>query len=596
MSQLLVEQLAKSLDLPAEDVSSAYADLLTQLNDELERTQMARIPGLGMFVVKGGELRFEADDSLSMAVNNRFGLLDDETVSIGLGGPDFVLSSEADEESDEIEVDQSVIDQILAEDLPETTAFSAPPPEGAENEISDDVDLISSFDEDFFNSGPDQSDQPSLNTSEVPTQEKSAPEDVSMKENDPNSTSPSDQDSNDFDTEWSPFFEELEGEEFDIDNTIDLSAEDWQNEIPSPPSSPFASSDSSEGDADDLYFDVDADPDDTLFSPASMDVDDPSDTDSSWASAPLDEASGFFENDQALGSSFSEEVDGISALSGEDEFFSPVSGSADNMPDDTLFSADTIYSEEETVEADDTIFLAPDQTVKSNTADAAPGGGMFAPPAMPADETIAEDRPPETPKSRNPYAYREERKKNKSAWPWVIGVLAILGLVAGVGSYFMGLPPFGSSSNTPADPPIATIDPLPTPVDPPATDPSLSQNTTPTPDPSTTDPVTTETPTTTQTPPPAPAIQRIGIDRSRGGWTIVVSSELQRSDAERIADNFAQTFEALRFPIDILTTDQFTNTRHRVGVGQFDTRQEANAILQKFDTDLPTDAWLLRIE
>jgi hypothetical protein len=121
-------------------------------------------------------------------------------------------------------------------------------------------------------------------------------------------------------------------------------------------------------------------------------------------------------------------------------------------------------------------------------------------------------------------------------------------------------------------------------------------------DPATNDPAAqtpggAQTPSQT-TPPPAaqPTAQRTGIDRSRGGWTIVVTSQLQREEAAQIADEFAQIFQALRFPIDILTTDEFTQTRHRVGIGQFASRQEANAILEKFQSELPSDAWLLRIE
>lgn len=598
MSQLIIEQIAKHLDLPSSDVSTAFSDLITQLKTELDQNQTASIPGLGSFKQTGQQLDFTPEDTLAMAVNNRYAALDVEMVQFGLEDADFIPTSEELSQGNEQDIDQDVINQLIGDDLSGDSLFT-------DKQI--DVPTEEPADENVFLENDFSLQQPDDNTldSTPITTDDSTPADppvepVSMKEEDPNSPNRSDQDPGNSDTEWSPFFEELEGEEFDIDNTIDLTADDWEADVPPPPSSPFAaSSDSSNTNPDDLYFDVDADPDDTLFSSgsASLDVESPNyDNDLSWASAPMEDVTDFFEDDASASTAFSGD-DSISSLSAEDEFFSPVSGSVNATPDDTLFSAEAIY-EDESVEADDTIFLAPDQTVQQDMSSPAPD--PYAPPKD-LDKTLVEETPPPPapPKERNPYAYREERKKSTASGSWLaLAAVGALIVLAGAAFWF-GLLPFSpggdgappvANNNTPA-----VVDPVPeNPTPAPATNPAVDPSTDPV---AANDPATTQTPpTTTTTPAPPPVTQRIGIDRSKGGWTIVVTSKIQRAEATSVADEFAQKFQALRFPIDILTTNNLSETRHRVGIGQFASRQEANAILNKFQSDLPNDAWLLRIE
>lgn len=597
MSQQLIEQIAKHLDIPSTDVVTAFSDMIAQLKEELDQQKTASIPGLGSFRQTGEKLDFIPEDTLAMAVNNRYAALDVEMVQFGLEDTDFIPASEELAEGNEQDIDQDVINQLIGDDLSGDSLFTdkqidvpSEEPTEANSFLDDDFSLLQLDDANTLDSTPITTDDSTPADPSV--------EPVSMKEEDPNSPNHSDQDPNNSDTEWSPFFEELEGEEFDIDNTIDLTADDWEAEIPPPPSSPFAtSSDSSNTNADDLYFDVDADPDDTLFSSgsASLDVESPNyDNDLSWASAPMDDVTDFFEDDASASAAFSGD-DSISSLSAEDEFFSPVSGSVNATPDDTLFSAEAIY-EDASVEADDTIFLAPDQTVQQDM----PGSTSdpYAPPKD-LDKTLVDETPPPpaAPKERNPYAYREERKKSSSSGSWLaLAAVGALIVLAGAAFWF-DLLPFGAGgngappvNNTPAAVDPAPNNPIPTPATNPAVDPSddpVASN----------DPATqTPPPSTTAQPTPPPITQRIGIDRSRGGWTIVVTSKIQRAEATDVADEFAQKFQALRFPIDILTTNNLSETRHRVGIGQFASRQEATAILNKFQSDLPNDAWLLRIE
>ena len=177
----------------------------------------------------------------------------------------------------------------------------------------------------------------------------------------------------------------------------------------------------------------------------------------------------------------------------------------------------------------------------------------------------------------------------------------------------MGWFPFGSSSTTPTPPPVvqnappANVDENNNPgastagtmsgQDPMSTDENTSSNTSTGVDPVSNPPVEPSTSATNSNPvEQTPIIQRTDIIRSRGGWTIVVASELQRNSAERIVDNFTVQFADRQYPVGILTTSINGTTRHRVGVGQFNSRDAASAALRNFAGDFPNDAWLSKIE
>lgn len=587
MPLLLIEELAKHLDLPADEISNALSELANQVKSDIDNDQPSEIPGVGTFTRVNDRLSFAPTETLAMAVNNRYAALDAEMIQLGFEEPDFPLSEALEQGNDqELDLDQSLVDQIVADDMASSGLFTQNNDSDAQ---ANPIEELDPFDGDLL--------ETELEKTNSPTQDElssdPAVEPASMKEDDPNPQNPSNKDPLGSDTEWSPFFEELEGEEFDIDNTIDLSAEDWQAEIPAPPSSPFASSsDSSNTNADDLYFDVDADPDDTLFAPAgSIDVENPSNDDMSWASAPLDDVTDFFEDDPSMSSSFGEETESISAMSAEDEFFSPVSGSVNATPDDTMFSPEAIYTEDASTEADSTIFLAPDQTVQANVD--ADFQDAFAPPSTeePIEPPTAA---PEPPRNRNPYAYREERKKATSSFPWIAAVIGtIIVLSGGYFAFTQGWLPFGGATteapvtaSTPIETPPETVNPAPATTDP---APNTATNT-----PVETPESTTQTPQITPAPPP-PA-QRISIDRSRGGWTVVVTSKEQRAEAEGIIDDFAEFFSSSNVAVDILTTNDFENTRYRGVIGQFASRTEASNFINRSGANLPQDAWLLRIE
>ena len=597
----LIEQLAQQLNSPTNEVRETLSALVQELQRELDTINSAYIPGIGTFERSGKEIFFTPDESLSLKVNNRYAALENELVEVD-AYEDPLNSSEIASKRNEETIEPSLLDNILQPNISHNSfedhngEFPVAQ-QGSSEENPFDEELLNTDRENIF----------SHLTSNEASSTNEVLEAASMKEEDPNSNH-SDQESTDSNTEWTPFFEEFEGEEFDIDTTIDLSADDWDTEFPSPPSSPFSVEETNQ--QDDLYFDVDADPDDTLFSPSSSATAETTsyDNDLSWAANPLDESTDFFEDNQTIDSmSFQDTAEDVTkTFSAEDEFFSPVTGSVNtNTPDDTLFSAEAIYSEDNSQEADDTIFLAPEQTVQASD--------------LPPDN-LRQDRDPYAPPSSsrelaneaetsganaNPYAYKSssKRKGSSSSWIWVAAAVLFLCIGAAAVAYFMELPPFGDGGNTPA------VSQLPVAQDPPPTDIASSDPTTVDGSDSSADPLTSEVPVTVENPETSnsgadnsnsveqtPVVTRIDIDRSRGGWTIVVASETQRNDAEQIADNYTLAFSDRRFPTGILTTGEYNVTRYRVGVGQFNARSDAANVLNNFKADFPDDAWLLKIE
>ena len=92
---------------------------------------------------------------------------------------------------------------------------------------------------------------------------------------------------------------------------------------------------------------------------------------------------------------------------------------------------------------------------------------------------------------------------------------------------------------------------------------------------------------------PEPPVRRTlgGIDRSAGGWTVIVASETSREAAEAAA----QPYLDLDLPVDVLRGVSGGVTRYRVGVGQFAGQSEAEAAIRRLGDRLPSGAWPLRI-
>ena len=91
---------------------------------------------------------------------------------------------------------------------------------------------------------------------------------------------------------------------------------------------------------------------------------------------------------------------------------------------------------------------------------------------------------------------------------------------------------------------------------------------------------------------PAPLRGDEDIDRTLGGYTIIVFSETN----EEHARNAAQSWREQGFRVIILPDMQDGAPRYRVGVGQFDLLEEAARIRDTLaGSELPQDAWVLRI-
>lgn len=75
-------------------------------------------------------------------------------------------------------------------------------------------------------------------------------------------------------------------------------------------------------------------------------------------------------------------------------------------------------------------------------------------------------------------------------------------------------------------------------------------------------------------------------------WSIIVASMSGRERAETVARKYRNRFSG-SLPVTIVTTETEQGTRHRVAVGQFSDRSEARQALNRYSTQLPSDAWLL---
>lgn len=93
-----------------------------------------------------------------------------------------------------------------------------------------------------------------------------------------------------------------------------------------------------------------------------------------------------------------------------------------------------------------------------------------------------------------------------------------------------------------------------------------------------------------------PAVpQAPALDPAEGGWTLVVSSDPTRDEAQAVAEEFAQRFQGQDAPIGVIPGDVEGTTYYRVGVGQFASTDEGLRALNAEDSRYPEDAWLLQL-
>jgi hypothetical protein len=85
------------------------------------------------------------------------------------------------------------------------------------------------------------------------------------------------------------------------------------------------------------------------------------------------------------------------------------------------------------------------------------------------------------------------------------------------------------------------------------------------------------------------------VDRRRGGYTLVVSSQATRSEAVDFARSLAGNIRDESLPVDIFLGTARGRSRYRVGVGQFESIEKALSEMDRLASRLPEGAWVLRI-
>lgn len=90
------------------------------------------------------------------------------------------------------------------------------------------------------------------------------------------------------------------------------------------------------------------------------------------------------------------------------------------------------------------------------------------------------------------------------------------------------------------------------------------------------------------------------IDRDRQGYTLIVSSQLDRDAAEKEYRRFRECVKDTTLPVSVIVAPVEGILRYRVALGQTETQQEAAALKDRLADDLPAcvlpdDAWILRI-
>jgi hypothetical protein len=208
-------------------------------------------------------------------------------------------------------------------------------------------------------------------------------------------------------------------------------------------------------------------------------------------------------------------------------------------------------------------------------------------PAPKRGEAARADRPSAPSKATTigrsvPPAKKDE--KSASALPRIlIGAAVVIGLIW-VGSLVLG-----GGDNTPEAeaPPAVVENPTATTPD----DPALQGDT-----PAGTDPAgaAPDSITTAVVPPPAPPSIlpfKGGIDPEAGGFTLVIGSETM---VERL-NEVAARYTALDAPIGVLRGQSDGLTRYRLALGQFESMSDADTFREEHVSQLPADAWILRI-
>lgn len=547
MSDALVTQLARALNLPPDAARHTLDHLVATLREQLDATGETQVPGLGSFHRDEEGLYFVPDDGLARAVNHRYAGLrpieagpassrtepeaepeevyepDDAFADVPLQGPG--REEDADERSEESAEEETIGPDA---DLPDTAIGFQPlqsfiEPEEAEGEP--ETEPPEAFEEAASGaSGPEPTAE-ALPASEPPTEEP-PPDETPASEYDEEPAS-----------DEAPSFEEAPD---------DALAGAWA-EAPETPKEEHVLGPLPSEEIEEAEYDL-VDPDE----PAAERPPD-ADFDEVWDEGPV----------------HAEELD------------------EEALSDEEVFNDEEAFGDEEVEAADTAEPPAPSPAEPPPIAEEPPV--TTEPPAPDAEPVVPPDIAPDAvapavaataapPADREPAA--PERRRGAPVFLIVFGVTLVLGVVA----LFWLLNreperPDLAERPVPADTSVATAPP---PTDTLAT----AVDTT----------VVAEAPSEPAEPeaPAAPADPlrgTAGIDPTAGGFTWVVASELDRAVAERRVARYRE--QGLR--ADVVAQEAGGRTRYRVGLGQFETVDEAEARRADLPPDVPSDSWILRL-
>lgn len=107
-------------------------------------------------------------------------------------------------------------------------------------------------------------------------------------------------------------------------------------------------------------------------------------------------------------------------------------------------------------------------------------------------------------------------------------------------------------------------------------------------------------PDTDEAPPSDPADETgqpaPDVDPSAGGWTLVVASRTEESEAEALQESYASSLQGTGLPVSILPSEGPDGTmRYRVVIGQFSSQEEAQETRELHSALMPDDAWSLQL-
>jgi len=543
MSVSIHTLLADELNIPDQKAEKLLVAMLREVRKRAQRGGV-RLPDLGKFKVEDGELTFSPADSLARAVNHRFEGLESEHLR---NAPEPETGKDEDSEGPSTITlgyqDSSGWTPLDADEPPAETEETEAETE-ADDETEADTEEFELPESDPLPSEQDRDTAPSSDAGEPSAADESATDAASPAPIDHDSAAEADDESENAEEAEAP---------------APASGTDEQ-----PPESDETEEQTS--DTEELYPLVDEVTGDSA-------PDDPSSVPdaSSTADAPSPEsASGTEAND--------EERDELSRIW--------ASGPDKDTPD---FSMDTEVDDngDEADEDDLSLDDIPSETeTDASTAD--PDEGTVS------DEGTEKELEPS---SASPPTPSKSSSEGGSPLPRVLVTLLVLVLLGGGAWYILGqrglVPPPGqtlSQLTGPSAPNQAASSAEQQAAGPSGT---AAAGTSEQDAPSSSEVSEDASDSSAASPGGAAAT---GIEPAAGGWTIVVASRADRAAATSLVDTYQQRFQNPRQPVDVVQGTVDNTTRYRVGVGQFSSRDAADAFLNDNSDALPNGAWALALE